>query len=131
MFACLLACLLVFQDRVSQCSSGCPEIYSVYQVGLKFTEISLPVGIKGMHHHCLPVTYLLSIKPGKHPPCISEDQVLPGPHLASFVQQAVWNPFIFSLIMFLTPSPCSSRCGTQHIQILQILQTLLSLKMKP
>jgi hypothetical protein len=48
---------LVFQDRVSLCSPGCPGTQSVDQVGLKLIELHLPLppsaGIKGVCHHCL------------------------------------------------------------------------------
>jgi hypothetical protein len=45
---------LVFRDRVSLCSPGCPRIHSVDQAGHKLRNPpdSLPsAGIKGVHHH--------------------------------------------------------------------------------
>jgi hypothetical protein len=33
---------MVFPDRVSLCSSGCPESHAVDQVSLKLTHIHLP-----------------------------------------------------------------------------------------
>jgi hypothetical protein len=59
---------LVFWDRVSLCSPGCPGTHSVDQAGLKLR--SLPVfasqvlGIKGVSHHCL--TYNSYIKISQH-----------------------------------------------------------------
>jgi hypothetical protein len=40
-FVCLFTCLLVFLDRVSLCSLGCPGTLSVDQNGLELTEICL------------------------------------------------------------------------------------------
>jgi hypothetical protein len=39
-FVCLFVCLfLVFQDRVSLCSSGCPETHSVDWAGLELRNL--------------------------------------------------------------------------------------------
>ena len=55
-FSFILFYFLFFQDRVSLCSPGCPEIYSVDQAGLelkKSTCLCLPsAGIKSVYHHC-------------------------------------------------------------------------------
>jgi hypothetical protein len=40
---CLLVCLFVFQDWVSQCSPGSPGTHSVDQAGLELIEICLPL----------------------------------------------------------------------------------------
>jgi hypothetical protein len=47
---------LVFRDRVSLCSFGCPETHSVDQASLELrnplVSVSPSAGIKGIHHHC-------------------------------------------------------------------------------
>jgi hypothetical protein len=46
--------VVVFRDRISLCSPGCPGTHSVDQAGLKL-KIRLPLptaGIKGVGHHC-------------------------------------------------------------------------------
>jgi len=43
LFVWLIDCFLVFEDRFSLCSPGCPETHSIDQAGLKFTDISLPL----------------------------------------------------------------------------------------
>jgi hypothetical protein len=57
---CLFVCLfvfifLVFRDRVSLCSPGCPGTHSVDQTGLELKKsacLCLPsAGIKGVRHH--------------------------------------------------------------------------------
>jgi hypothetical protein len=54
---------LVFRERVSLCSSGCPGTCSVDQASLGLTEIHLPLppgaGIKGVCHHCTAPKYFL------------------------------------------------------------------------
>jgi hypothetical protein len=47
LFIWLVGWVLVFQDRVSLCSCGCPGSYSVNLAGLELTEICL----------CLPSKY--------------------------------------------------------------------------
>ena len=47
---------VVFRDRVSLCSSGCPGTHLVDQAGLKLRNLPASVclpsaGIKGVHHH--------------------------------------------------------------------------------
>ena len=54
--------VLVFRDRVSLCSLGCPGTRSVDQAGLELTKIHLPlpphVGSKGLHHHLSSECYI-------------------------------------------------------------------------
>jgi hypothetical protein len=42
---------LVFQDRVSLCSPGCPGTHSVDQAGLELRNPPASAEIKGMRHH--------------------------------------------------------------------------------
>jgi hypothetical protein len=48
--------LLVFRDRVSLCSSGCPGTHPVDQAGLELRNPAplclSSTGIKGVCHHC-------------------------------------------------------------------------------
>jgi hypothetical protein len=60
----LLSLLLLFQDRVSLCSPGCPETHSVKQAGLELRDppacLRLPSpGTEGVHHYCLTMKYVL------------------------------------------------------------------------
>jgi hypothetical protein len=50
---------LVFRDRVSLCSPGCPGTHFVDQAGLELGNppASASAGIKGMHHHAWPEFY--------------------------------------------------------------------------
>jgi hypothetical protein len=47
---------LVFRDRLSLCSSGCPGTHSVDQAGLELrnppASASRVLGFKGVRHHC-------------------------------------------------------------------------------
>jgi hypothetical protein len=52
---------LVFRDRVSLCSPGCPGTHSVDQAGLKLRNLPLclpSAGIKGMRHYAWLQGYL-------------------------------------------------------------------------
>jgi hypothetical protein len=59
LFVCLFVCLciyLVFRDRVSLCSSGCPGTHSVDQDVLELrnlpaSALRVSAGIKGVRHH--------------------------------------------------------------------------------
>jgi hypothetical protein len=43
---------LVFQDRVSLCSPGCPGTHFVDQAGLELRNLpASSAGIKGVYHH--------------------------------------------------------------------------------
>jgi hypothetical protein len=60
-FCCFV--FLVFRDRVSLCSPGCPGTHSVDKAGLelkKFTCLCLPsAGIIGVRHHAQPGSLFL------------------------------------------------------------------------
>jgi hypothetical protein len=57
---------LVFRDRVSLCSPGCPGAHFVDQAGLKTQKSAclclLSAGIKGVRHHAGPQNNLSSLK---------------------------------------------------------------------
>ena len=46
--------LLVFRDRVSLCSPGCPGTHFVDQAGLELRNPPASAGIKGVRHHTQP-----------------------------------------------------------------------------
>jgi hypothetical protein len=54
LFIYLFIYLLLFQDRISLCSPGCPGIHFAFQAGLELSEIRLlhlpSAGIKDMCH---------------------------------------------------------------------------------
>jgi len=53
-FSALEQWFVVFQDRVSLCSPGCPGIYSVDQVGLKIRDpLASASRVLGLNHHHL------------------------------------------------------------------------------
>ena len=68
---CLFVCLFVCWGWVSLCSRGLPATSSVFQAGLKLTEIHLPLllsaGIKGVRHHCQPGGPIFCTETDLHP----------------------------------------------------------------
>ena len=60
-------CFVLFQDRVSLCSPGCPGAHFVDQAGLELRNppaSCLPsAGVKGVRHHCLAsIIFIIRIK---------------------------------------------------------------------
>ena len=55
---------LVFRDRISLCSPGCPGTHSLDQVGLELrnppASASQSTIIKGVHHSCLPLMLIIN-----------------------------------------------------------------------
>jgi hypothetical protein len=64
LFYFLFIYFLVFRDRVSLCSPGCPGTHSVDQAGLELRSACLylpSAGIKGVRHHCPTRAFLLHL----------------------------------------------------------------------
>jgi hypothetical protein len=63
---CLFVCFVLFWDRVSLCSPGCPETHSVDQAGLKLrnppASASQVLGLKACATTARPSSYLKNYK---------------------------------------------------------------------
>jgi uncharacterized membrane protein len=48
--------LIIFQDKIFLCSSGCPETFTVDQAGLKLTDVCLlSAELKVLYHYLLAI----------------------------------------------------------------------------